>query len=240
MDTPMKAMLLRIGIDKGTDGALAPIFEDGSFEYIPISEGDPDTRETRTYGNTLGRSDKLLSYYLPSNVRDRKMHYDPEFDTFTYGDTPSKRSYLLKLRQGDLLVFYAGLVPFRNQNYVPGLYIIGYFTVDKVIDLQNTSKELIYKYCQIYPYNAHVKRSFGLNDTTLVIGDKSRSKLLDKGILISTVRYSVNGRPYYAVSKKMERLLGVTGSIQRCIPPRFIKNQDDIQNLKQILNYLPA
>jgi len=32
----MKAMLLRVGIDKGTDGILAPIFNDRTFEYIPI------------------------------------------------------------------------------------------------------------------------------------------------------------------------------------------------------------
>ena len=47
----MKALLLRVGIDKGTDGALAPIFKDGSFEYIPISEGDPESKEDRTYRN---------------------------------------------------------------------------------------------------------------------------------------------------------------------------------------------
>jgi hypothetical protein len=81
----MKALLLRIGIDKGTDGALAPIFEDGSFEYIPISEGDPETIEHRTYDNTIGRSGKHLSYYLPSIIKNRKLHLDPEFDTFTYG-----------------------------------------------------------------------------------------------------------------------------------------------------------
>ena len=50
----MKAMLLRIGIDKGTDGTLAPIFEDELFEYIPISGGDPQSKENRTYRNTMG------------------------------------------------------------------------------------------------------------------------------------------------------------------------------------------
>lgn len=33
----MKAMLLRVGIDTGYGAnALSPIFDDGSFEYIPI------------------------------------------------------------------------------------------------------------------------------------------------------------------------------------------------------------
>ena len=87
----MKAMLLRVGIDTGTDGALAPIFSDGSFEYIPISEGNKDSSEHRTYQNTVGRSGKPLSMYLPERIKHFKMHFDPEFDTFTYGDPTPKR-----------------------------------------------------------------------------------------------------------------------------------------------------
>lgn len=63
----MKALLLRIGIDKGTDGALGPIFEDKSFEYIPISERHQSTEE-RTYRNTLGRKGQPLSTYLPKRL----------------------------------------------------------------------------------------------------------------------------------------------------------------------------
>ena len=33
-----KALLLRVGINRGTGSALAPIFADGSFEDIPIPE----------------------------------------------------------------------------------------------------------------------------------------------------------------------------------------------------------
>lgn len=105
----MKAMLLRVGIDKGTDGALAPIFADGSFEYIPISEGDSRSKEDRTYRNTIGRAGKPFSVYLPAKIGGRKIHFDPEFKTFTYGDPTIKRNYLRKLEPGDLLVFYAGL-----------------------------------------------------------------------------------------------------------------------------------
>ncbi|MDO8870880.1 MAG: hypothetical protein Q7U35_01605 [Methanobacteriaceae archaeon] len=31
----MNALLLRVDFDKGNGGFLAPIFDDGSFEYIP-------------------------------------------------------------------------------------------------------------------------------------------------------------------------------------------------------------
>ncbi len=33
-----KALLLRVGLDRGTGGALGPIYPDGTFEYIPIPE----------------------------------------------------------------------------------------------------------------------------------------------------------------------------------------------------------
>ena len=198
----MKAMLLRVGIDKGTDGALAPIFEDGSFEFIPISEGDNNSKEEKTYENTIGRSGKSFSYYLPNKIKNRKLHFDPEFDTCTYGDLAPKRCYINRLNKGDLLVFYAGLIPYQNQKYAPGLYIIGYFTIDTVIDLKNMTKDEIAKCYHCYPNNAHLKRSDDPSDTIIVNGDKRKSNLLDKGILISQKKPDKNGRPYYAVSKR--------------------------------------
>lgn len=231
----MKALLLRIGIDKGTDGTLGPIFHDGSFEYIPISEGDPDSHEDRTYKNTIGRTGKPLSAYLPERIGNRTMHFDPEFETFTYGDPTPKRKYLLKLSKGDLLVFYAGLAPFDNKKHRTALYIIGYFTVNRVIDFNHISKEEIKECYQYYSNNAHLKRSWDTRNLVIIIGNKKKSRLLDRAILLSETRYDKNGRPYQAVSSKMERLLGISGSIQRSIPPRFITNSDNFNNLKYLL-----
>ena len=231
----MKAMLLRIGIDKGTDGALAPIFENGSFEYIPISEGDSQSKEDRTYKNTIGRSRKPLSTYLPKSIENRTIHFDPEFKTFTYGDPTSKRKYLLKLRKDDILVFYSGLAPFENQRYRKALYIIGYFIVKKVVDFNQLTKGEIKKSYRLYPNNAHLKRSDNVKDLVIIIGSK-RSKLLKKAVLISQRKYDKNGRPYEAVSRKMETTLGISGSIQRSIPPRFIENSNNLKNLKHILD----
>lgn len=225
-------MFLRIGIDKGTDGALGPIFEDGSFEYIPISEGDSQSKEDRTYKNTIGRSGKPLSTYLPKQIGNKTMHFDPEFTTFTYGDPTSKRSYLLKLGTGDLLVFYAGLTPYQNNKYETALYIIGYFLIDQVIDFNSLSKKLIEDCYNTLPNNAHLKRSYDTTDLVIIVGDKNRSKLLNKAIKISQLKL---GKPYHAVSKKMEGLLGISGSIQRSIPPRFIYEQKYVTNLKKVL-----
>lgn len=180
----MEALLLRVGIDKGCGGALSPIFRNGTFEYIPIPESDPETRERRTYQNTSGRTNRPLSNFLPSKICQNKMHFDPEFETFTYGDHSSKRKSLLKLDKNDLLVFYAGLIPYQNDMHLNALYIIGYFVVENVVDFNELSEEEKLKFCNLYSNNSHVKCD-DLNDLVIVEGNKNKSKLLDKAILIS-------------------------------------------------------
>lgn len=230
----MKAMLLRVGIDKGTDGALGPIFEDGTFEYIPMSESF-QSKEHRTYRSTTGRCGHPLSTYLPREIENKIIHFDPEFETFTYGDPTLKRKYLLKLEKDDLLVFYAGLTPFKNDRYKEALYVIGYFTIEYVVDFNQLSEPEMEKCYQLHSNNAHLKRIDYPEDLVIVIGIKIRSRLLDNAILISQTKYNKKGKPYQAVSKSMETFLGISGSIQRSIPPRFITNRENLDNLKHIL-----
>lgn len=231
----MKAILLRVGIDKGCGGALSPIFSDGSFEYIPIPESDPETSEIRTYQNTLGRTNNPLSKFLPERICRSKMHFDPEFETFTYGDpSKSKRKSLLKLEKNDLLVFYAGLTPYQNDKYQEALYIIGYFVVENVVDFNELSEEESLKFFNLYSNNSHIKCN-DLNDLVIVEGNKNKSKLLGEAILISKPKLNKVGRHYHAVSPEMEKLLGIKGSIQRSIPPRMIKDPEYMENLKKML-----
>lgn len=235
MKDNMKAMLLRVGIDKSSDGVLAPVFPDGSFEYIPLSETDTKSGENRTYHDLIGKKGKPLSIYLPKVVVNRKVHLDPEFTTFTYGDVGRKAGYLLKLEPGDMLVFYAGLTPCAESQHPEALYIIGYFTVNEVLDFKNSSITEIQKIQKQYPDNSHPKRESGLGEMVLVVGDPEKSKLLEKGILISHKRLNKIGRNYHAVSLQMEELLGIQGSIQRSIPPRIIDDPGKIINLKALL-----
>jgi len=60
-------------------------------------------------------NEKYFTQYLPKKIKDRKLHFDRNFETFTYGDQTVKRNYLLKLEKGDLLVFYAGLTPYKTR-----------------------------------------------------------------------------------------------------------------------------
>lgn len=229
----MKAMLLRVGIDKGTDGVLAPIFKDGTFEYIPLSEKVKGSLEEKTFENTMGIHGRCLSYYLPKKIHGRLLHNDPEFETNTYGDQTVKGKYLLKLEKNDILVFYAGLTPYKNTNFEEALYIIGYFVVDDIVNfnvLDESSRNIMIKELK---NNSHIK--FNGLENLVVIKGKDSSKLLKHAVLISERKTNKIGKKYHAVSDEMEDKLGIKGSIQRSIPPRFITG-DGLENLKKILN----
>ena len=226
-------MLLRIGIDKGTDGALAPIFSNGSFEYIPLSEKNSKTIEERTFETTHGNNGIPFSKYLPEKIKNRKLHFDPEFETYTYGDQTSKRNYLLKLEKNDYLVFYAGLTPYENKVYEEALYIIGYLEVEEVINFDKLNPNEQLKCITLYKNNSHIKFE-GYEKLVIVKGNKT-SKLMDKAVLLSKRKLNKIGRNYHAVSPEMEELLGISGSIQRSIPPRFV-TENNFRNLKKLLN----
>lgn len=229
----MKALLLRVGIDKGCGGTLGPIFDDGSFEFVPIPESVAPPNAV-TYNDRIGRMGKRLSTYVPPRMKNAPMHEDPEFLTYTYGDPTTKRYFLLKLAVGDLLVFYAGLQPFATDRYQEALYIIGYFPIKRVIDFNSLSKAERDGYCHQYSNNAHLKRQNALDNLVIVEGNK-HSRILQKALLISEKRPDKRGRMTHALSSEMEDLLGISGFIQRSIPPRFVSGEHNVNSLINLL-----
>ena len=131
-----KALLLRVGIDRGAGGALAPIFQDGRFEYVPIPETSA-TRSPLTYATLPGRRVSSLATVLPPRLALRRPHLDPDFAAAAYGDAAlGKRRQLLRLSRGDVIVFYAGLAP-RPPEDRPRLFAIGTLRVSRVHDLRD-------------------------------------------------------------------------------------------------------
>lgn len=174
----MKALLIHVGADqskkyKMTLGVNAPIFNDGTFEFVPIlefyyddtyflrkeghniivqnkeeQEGKLWTLETRTYSTIEARNKsfgKWLSDYLPQEYDYVVVHFDPDFEHFTYGDsidTP-KGKQISKLKEGDYIFFVASLAPYIKEAYEGrdkgsichsqkggmAKYVIGYFKV---------------------------------------------------------------------------------------------------------------
>lgn len=220
----MKAMILRVGIDKSHSCDYAPIYSDGSFEYIPIPEGYPST-EIKTYENTKGIHGDLLSTFVSSKYKKIQLHNDPEFETYTYGDPTGapKTTAMRDLKTGDILAFSAGLRPYETDNYEEGIYLIGYFTVEKIIDFMKLTKKEVCTAYKDYKNNSHCKRLQLENTLLIIVGDEKKSKRLGKAIQISQTKMDRSGRRLHVVSEEMEKMLGIDNSLQRGI--RRIDNE---------------
>jgi len=231
----MQLVLLRVGIDSGAGGMQGPLFDDGSFEFVPIPDRFHDPGEnSETYGCAKGRSGRLFVDYFPEQSRSKyesvSIHTDPEFETFTYGDpTRTGKRGLRHLQKGDLLVFYAGLEPWPDGGD-RDLYIVGYFAVSwagMASQLSEAELKLMFR------NNFHVKHADALEDQRdrlVLVKGASDSKLLQKAVRISSVGQDRAGRPLKVLSKAMQAKFGDFDGhigIQRCAPRWVAKNNVD-------------
>ncbi|HXJ57766.1 MAG TPA: hypothetical protein VNU68_14000 [Verrucomicrobiae bacterium] len=218
----MNLVLLRVGIDTGCGGIHSPLFEDGTFEFLPI----PDSRgeDERTYGNTCGRKCKAFSGYFPERrqnvVTSWSMHVDPEFDSFTYGDpTPPKRN-LVQLDPGDLLVFYAGMQGWGHTAQ-PALYLAGMFRVKVAGFASDFTREQIQR---DFRQNYHVRHRAVFAEQreklVLVKGGKG-SRLFHKAHRVGETVRRKNGTSWQIITPQMVKVFGKfggIGSLQRSTP----------------------
>ncbi len=212
----------------GSGGIHGPLFRDGSFEYIPIPDrfGGEGVDE-RMYGNSLGRGGRKLIDYFPESRRARlwrqPVHFDPEFETFTYGDPTPPKASLRRLSEGDLLVFYAGLKGW-DFDCPPALYVIAYFQVAKAGLATSYGRAEL---AGLFRNNFHVRHRGVFEDQkdrlVLVKGNAS-SRLLKRAVRISSVGRDRSGRPLHRLAPDMQNVFGdfhgKTG-IQRS-PPRWV------------------
>jgi hypothetical protein len=157
--------MLHVGADqscKETLGVNGPIFEDRTFEFIPITEclrkGEEEgqaieirTTERTAYSDLPARNmlhGNVLSDYLPRDAESSIVHNDPDFKNCTYGDRTddSRGKQISNLNSGDYLFFIASLAPFakeaydgKNRNTIKrsqkgrmAKFLIGYFKVKGV------------------------------------------------------------------------------------------------------------
>jgi hypothetical protein len=222
----MKMALVRVGVDSGSGGIHGPLFKDGSFEYIPIPDGF--CIDSRTYGNTLGKHSRHLVEYFPVPHRDRmaqqSIHYDPEFETFTYGDPTRPKAGLRRLERGDMLVFYCGLEGWDCPS-PPALYLIGYFDIWAAGKATDLGKDEIRR---LFSRNFHVRHPsvYVQQEAELVlVKGGPGSRLLDKAVLISAEGKDRSGRTLKVLSSEMQQIFGDFDgriSFQRS-PTRWVK-----------------
>ena len=221
----MKVAMVRIGIDTGAGGIHGPLFQDGTFEYIPIPDGYGI--DNRTYSNTSGQHGRTLIEYFPKSkytkMSHQSIHFDPEFTTFTYGDPTVPKSGLRHLEIGDYLIFYCGLEGWDHKNE-PALYLMGYFEISTAGYASEFTTAQIH---ELFDENFHVRhRSIyekQKNKLVLVKGSHN-SRILSKAVLISTMGHDRNGKPLKILSPEMRKIFGDFGgklSFQRS-PTRWV------------------
>jgi hypothetical protein len=224
---PLRIALLRVGIDSGSGGMDGPLFADGTFEFVPIS--DSTGLDEQTYGNRLARNgnplSSLFSLGRKAAMSSRSLHLDPEFTSFTYGDPTSPKAGLRHLAAGDLLVFYAGLRGY-GCDLPAGLYLIGYFEVA----FAGIARDLTEGQISACSDNFHVRHELVFQDQrdrlVLVKGGRG-SRLLTKAVKISVVGRDRAGKPLKVLSPEMQRIFGGFDgkiSFQRS-PTRWVANE---------------
>jgi hypothetical protein len=156
-----RIFIINVGANT-TSPLQSPAFDDGRFEFVPIPEYAPiNSNEILSFADLrqfnypdqpfLALYSKVL--LSPSD----KVHSDPEFLTFTYGDNINQKSNLQDIREGDHLFFLARLVPFSNtqfQHEQAFFALVGYLEIAEVLTDPNSSLFT----SPAFNRNAHVKR----------------------------------------------------------------------------------
>ncbi len=230
--------LLRVGIDTGRYAGqmLGPIFDDNTYEYIPV-KGDRylpmnDPLYYRTYNMLQAQHDGTLIDYI---VKNRKTefnnllaHLDPEFTTYTYGEPGiynTKQISLRRLDPGDLLIFQIGLRDEMTRKNC----IFGYFIIEEVVDLSKIKRGST-KFKDVEPLienNAHYIESEGTQDSLIIVGDQDRSRMLEYAEPFTELMPDSIGRDTAKITKEYEEILGIGGFAQRNIrvlPPKRISS----------------
>ena len=151
------------------------------------------------------------------------IHFDPEFETFTYGDPTRLKSSLRRLDEGDILVFYAGLEGW-DFHCEPALYIVGYFQVAKAGLAESFSRPEL---TELFGNNFHVRHRVvfeNQRDRLVLVKGTAGSRLLRKARRISSVGQNRSGGLLHRLSPEMQQVFGDFGghtSIQRS-PPRWV------------------
>lgn len=192
-----KAVVINVGANKNPryGGFRAPIFPDGSFEFMHVPwqqeyGEEPSDHKYRNY--------RYCEQSVPQALWDKSYIESPNFRIHAYAGTrgaDAVNSYIWRLDPNDFLMFYATLAfqdvegkkpeNWINQNW--GAYIIGYFCVDLICKRSEALSEQ--KCRQVFEeydfFKAALKRQDKSNGTPWVKGKRNESGLLEKAIPLS-------------------------------------------------------
>jgi len=215
----------------------SPIFKDGTFEFIPIPE-DPDLSgpdvvrysDLRSY-NSPNRD---LTEHIPERLWDHPCHNDPEFVTFTYGDTcetTPRAASLRGMESGDVLFFLARLERWlgggRSGGY--GFYLVGFLEIDEVLRDVKFRPEL--PVLRRFGANAHIRA--GLWDRFWVFKGSSRSRRFRVAVpvdreIAQRVFTSADGSPWrWGAGRTDLQVIGSYTRSCRCVMDPTLPGQSE-------------
>lgn len=140
-----QSVIVKVGANLTANKGLSPIFKDDTYEYIPsLLDNDFNISKHHNhkhYSNLLCQNQNLLGMHMSSFVEEGTGHFDPEFYTFTYGESRQTHiKQLKKLQDNDLVLFCITLQYYKatEDSFVlegtPELYIIGFFQIEKAAE----------------------------------------------------------------------------------------------------------
>ncbi len=187
-----RGAILHVGCNR-SHGFLGPVYGDGRFRFVPIPEWHKCVSEkTWTY------ADLDLQETLPKNWKWGKYaHYDPEFESFTWGDYKNKRTYQARqLQERAFYLFISSLkyFPIRGVEGAHDInpdwayYLIGFFEVAELPTW--VSYPLSTHFRDRFLNNAHIRRrDNGTHRPFLIFTGtrrgKTRSRLLERAVALS-------------------------------------------------------
>jgi Nucleotide modification associated domain 3 len=199
------ALIIRVGANLKENKGLSPIFKDNTYEYIPspLEAGFNINKHHnhRHYSKMNCQNNNLNGMHMSSFVNEGTGHVDPEFYTFTYGETRNPYiTQLKKLKDGDILLFSMLLQKYDTKktkfvlNGNPNIYIIGYFMITDAKNsihefngsLSDADVEGFDKSCNEHIiYRSHHIHAPENKKLLLIQGDKHQSLLFKHPLKIS-------------------------------------------------------
>lgn len=205
----------------------SPLFEDGTFELLPIPERPVTAGRNSVLLGSLtswNEAGRPLRRWIPRKLWGSPAHFDPEFETLTYGDNcerAPRAAALKRVVRGDFILFIARLEGWSDGAFTgqAGFFLVGFLEVDGILPCVRVRP--VDGALERLRANAHVRK--GLNDARLwdgfwVFGGSSRSRRFRRAVpvdrvLAQTVFVASDGAPWRWDGGRSE--LQVIGSYTR-------------------------
>ncbi len=184
----MRLFVANVGVnssDASKRGMRSPLFDDGSFEMVPIKEGMrfASSARVRRYDALPSWTGKASSMaeFVPDRMRTYAAHDDPDFARMTYGDKLTGRAAALReARADDLLLFLARLWPVSNGSWERrgAFHFVGAMFVTHNLEFPGAAQpDVSLEVFQRVRMNAHVLRDPTARSEPyrVVVGDVAKS-----------------------------------------------------------------